>query len=213
MEKKLLTIELNKESYFNKSMEEIRAKMAPLQNDLRLYMEETDERNDKEIRNIIVFLKYFDPDTQTLKGLGHLYVQEFDKVGDYTSILCKRKNFPTKTPLKIYKEIKPDMIEEMNPKYTFKQLETQNGDIICFRKVLSNWKNNLHIEDNRIHEIPTFYKLLSSIVTVNVVTAEKFNKHQGFDLVNFCDSGSLQSVRIKRSDPIFQYRNPISIKV
>ncbi|PKK79913.1 hypothetical protein RhiirC2_768637 [Rhizophagus irregularis] len=180
------------ESYFNKSMEEIRAKMAPLQNDLRLYMEETYERNDKtlfptieEIRNIIVFLKYFDPDTQTLKGLGHLYVQEFDKVGDYTSILCKRKNFPTKTPLKIYKEIKPDIIEEMNPKYTFKQLETQNGDIICFQKVLLNWKNNLHIKDNRIHEIPTFYKLLSSIVTVNVVTAEKFNKHQGFDLVNF----------------------------
>ncbi|CAB4475286.1 unnamed protein product [Rhizophagus irregularis] len=179
------------ESYFNKSMEEIRAKMTPLQNKLRLYMEETDRRNEKtcfplieESWNIIVFLKYFDPDTQTLEGLGHLYVREYDKVGDYTKILCERKNLPPDTPLKIYEEIKPNMIEKMDLNFTFKQLEIQNGDIICFQKVLPHLQTISHIENNRIHDIPKFYRLLLSL-TVNVVTAENFNKHQGFDLVNF----------------------------
>ncbi|CAB4444823.1 unnamed protein product [Rhizophagus irregularis] len=154
-------------------------------------MEETDRRNEKtcfplieESWNIMVFLKYFDPDTQTLEGLGHLYVREYDKVGDYTKILCERKNLPPDTPLKIYEEIKPNMIEKMDLNFTFKQLEIQNGDIICFQKVLPHLQTISHIENNRIHEIPKFYRLLLSL-TVNVVTAENFNKHQGFDLVNF----------------------------
>ncbi|UZO17948.1 uncharacterized protein OCT59_009277 [Rhizophagus irregularis] len=179
------------ESYMNISMEGIRDEIVPLQNELKLYMEVADKPiNDEtwfplieENKNIIVFLKYFDPDTQTLEGLGHLYVQEFDKVGDYINVLCKRKNLPPDTPLKIYEEIKPNMIEEMNPNFTIKQSEIQNGDIICFQKA-SNMKIREHIKSIRIFEIPKFYELLSTF-TVKVVTVEKFKKYQGFDLANF----------------------------
>ncbi|RGB42730.1 ICP0-binding domain of ubiquitin-specific protease 7-domain-containing protein [Rhizophagus diaphanus] len=179
------------ESYMNISMEGIRDEIVPRQNELKLYMEVADKPiNDEtwfplieENKNIIVFLKYFDPDTQTLEGLGHLYVQEFDKVGDYINVFCKRKNLPPDTPLKIYEEIKPSMIEEMNPNFTIKQSEIQNGDIICFQKA-SNMKIREHIKSIRIFEIPKFYKLLSTF-TVKVVTVEKFKKYQGFDLANF----------------------------
>ncbi|GES93039.1 cysteine proteinase [Rhizophagus clarus] len=184
------------ESYSNKSMEEIRVKMIPRHNEMKLYIEKTEEIDKRSgktwfpsferDRNIIVFLKYFDPDKQTFEGLGHLYVKWSDKVGDYANILRKRKNLSPKTPLKIYEEVKPNMIDEMDFKYTFKLLEIQNGDIICFQKVLSCNEIKWHIENNRIYDIPTFYgSIASSTVTVNVVTAKHFKKHQGFDLVNF----------------------------
>ena len=37
------------------------------------------------------------------------------------------------TPLKLYEEIKPGMIELMKPKLTFQQSEIQDGDVICFQ--------------------------------------------------------------------------------
>jgi len=117
--------------------------------------------------HIMVFLKYFDPDTQTLEGLGHLYIQKFGKVGDYTRILCEKKEFPPDTPLKIYEEIKPNMIEEMKPKNTFQQSEIQDGDIICFQKALTEKEIQEHMAASRIHSIPHFYESLSLRVVVS----------------------------------------------
>ncbi|CAB4444814.1 unnamed protein product [Rhizophagus irregularis] len=201
------------ESYMNISMEGIRDEIVPLQNELKLYMEVADKPiNDEtwfplieENKNIIVFLKYFDPDTQTLEGLGHLYVQEFDKVGDYINVLCKRKNLPPDTPLKIYEEIKPNMIEEMNPNFTIKQSEIQNGDIICFQKA-SNMKIREHIKSIRIFEIPKFYELLSTF-TVKVVTVEKFKKYQGFWIL-----ASRQNGTVRPDVPILESYSNTSMK-
>ena len=36
------------------------------------------------------------------RGLGHLYIQKFGKVGDYIRVLCEKKEFPQDTPLRIY---------------------------------------------------------------------------------------------------------------
>jgi len=41
------------------------------------------------------------------------------------------------TPLKLYEEIKPGMIELMQPKLTFSQSKIQDGDVICFQVDLS----------------------------------------------------------------------------
>ena len=41
------------------------------------------------------------------------------------------------TPLKLYEEIKPGMIELMKAKLTFSQSEIQDGDVICFQVDLS----------------------------------------------------------------------------
>ncbi|RIB12770.1 ICP0-binding domain of ubiquitin-specific protease 7-domain-containing protein [Gigaspora rosea] len=86
---------------------------------------------------IMISVKYFNPDSQSLKGLCHLYIKGFNKVGDIIPILCKAKGFPPHTPVKIYEEIKPNMIVMMNPKHSFDQSEIQNGDIICFQKALT----------------------------------------------------------------------------
>ncbi|CAG8836057.1 10384_t:CDS:2, partial [Gigaspora margarita] len=72
------------------------------------------------------------------RGLGYLYVKEIDKVSDIIPSLCEKKGFPQYTPLKIYEEIKPYMIEEMKLNLTFQQSEIQDGDIICFQKSLTD---------------------------------------------------------------------------
>ncbi|RIA93964.1 hypothetical protein C1645_873749 [Glomus cerebriforme] len=157
------------ENYFNISMEEIHAKMTSRQNEMKLYMEVANKPiNDKNWfppiegnNHIMVFLKYFDPDKQSLEGLGHLYIQKFGKVGDYTRVFCEKKEFPLNTPLKIYEEMKPNMIEEMKPKSTFQQSEIQDGDIICFQKALTEKEIQEHTTAGRICFIPQFYESLA----------------------------------------------------
>ncbi|RIA93959.1 ubiquitin carboxyl-terminal hydrolase 5 [Glomus cerebriforme] len=163
------------ENYFNISMEEIHAKMTSRQNEMKLYMEVADKPiNGKNWfppiegnNHIMVFLKYFDPDKQSLEGLGHLYIQKFGKVGDYTRVLCEKKEFPPDTPLKIYEEIKPNMIEEMKLKSTFQQSEIQDGDIICFQRALTDKETQEHTTAGRICFIPQFYESLALRIVVS----------------------------------------------
>ncbi|RIB20287.1 ICP0-binding domain of ubiquitin-specific protease 7-domain-containing protein [Gigaspora rosea] len=154
------------DNFFGMTMEEIHTKMAAGQNDLKLFLEAADKPiNDHawfphtggNSPNIIVFIKYFKPNTQSLEGLGYLYVQKLDKVCDIIPILCEKKEFPPHTPLKIYKEIKPNMIEEMIPNMTFLRYEIQNVE-------------------NRIREIPAFY---DSLLIRNVIQFKP--KYEGQD--------------------------------
>lgn len=47
------------------------------------------------------------------------------------------KGFPKETPLLLFEEIKPDMIDEIQLKQTCVGAEIGNGDIICFQKALT----------------------------------------------------------------------------
>lgn len=102
---------------------------------------------------ILIFLKYFDAENQTLKGAGHVYMTKQQKVADmfpliqevmgWTSGANHLTNGDTKEPSEdakttlLFEEIKHSMIEPMKPKATLQQAELQDGDIVCFQKVLS----------------------------------------------------------------------------
>ncbi|RIB23989.1 ICP0-binding domain of ubiquitin-specific protease 7-domain-containing protein [Gigaspora rosea] len=122
---------------------------------------------EKDSPHILVFIKYFNPDTQSLEGLCHLYIQKFAKVGNIIPILCEKMKFPPHTPLKIYEEIKPNIIDEMKPNLTFQRSEIQNGDIICFQKALTDEEVQGHITAGRICDIPAFYESLSMRIIVD----------------------------------------------
>ncbi|KAI9271739.1 hypothetical protein BDA99DRAFT_433176 [Phascolomyces articulosus] len=81
----------------------------------------------------MVFLKYFDVKQQKMIGMGHVYIKAHDKVGDLAPVLIERAKLPKDTPLSLYEEVRPTMIEHMNPKHSFNTAEIQNGDIICFQ--------------------------------------------------------------------------------
>ncbi|RIB22128.1 hypothetical protein C2G38_1998864 [Gigaspora rosea] len=158
----------------NTSMDEIRLTQY---DGLRVYMEVYKKLIDIKKQpikttSIIIFLKYFNPYTQSLEGLGHLYVQK-DYIIDFLfPILCERKKLPSNTLLDIYKEvepniIKPNIFKKMNSKFTFKKYNIQNGDIICFQKTLTNKEIQEHVSVNRIYSIPQFYESLSMNIVVH----------------------------------------------
>ena len=88
--------------------------------------------------SIMIFLKHLDTSRQSLYGVGKTYVQRNAKVGDLNGYINEKMRWPVGTPLKLYEEIKPGMIELMKPKMTFAQSEIQDGDVICFQVEISD---------------------------------------------------------------------------
>ena len=122
------------------TMEAVRDKMASRQHDLKLYLEYIDPVTKAEWQKahgteppIMVFVKNFDVAHQTLAGIGHFYVHRHMRVLDLAMMINERMRYPATTALKIYEEIKPNMIELMKMKATFLQSEIQDGDIVCFQ--------------------------------------------------------------------------------
>ena len=83
---------------------------------------------------ILVFLKHFDVQAQTLSGVGHVYVRKHGKVADIATQIHELMGWDSTTSLTLYEEIRLSMIEPMKPKQTFGQSEIQDGDIICFQR-------------------------------------------------------------------------------
>ena len=105
---------------------------------------------------ILIFLKYFDAEEQTLRGVGHVYVKKQQKVADIVPLIHQLMGWnnahsnlsngvtngvTTPPTLALHEEIKHSMIEPMKPKLTLQQAELQDGDIVCFQKVLSEKQN------------------------------------------------------------------------
>ncbi|KAF0502407.1 cysteine proteinase [Gigaspora margarita] len=148
------------------SMEEIYEKMASKQNELILYLEITRIFNKtltEKVFHSMIFVKYFDPRSQSLRGLCHIYVPKNCKADDIVLILREKKKLASRTPLKIYKEIKPNRIQYLEPKVTY---EMKNGDIICFQKELSTNEMFEYQISGLIYDIPTFYDILSMRIVV-----------------------------------------------
>lgn len=155
------------------TMEMVREKMASRQTDLRLFLEldaeklaEFDARGGTYGGTSMVFLKYFDVFGQTLQGLGRVYVQNEQNVGDLTTTINQRMRWPPTTTVKLYEEIKPGMIEQMKPSLTFRASEIQDGDIVCFQMDLP--ERDVHdLEAQSMYSNPVqFYDFLQNQIKV-----------------------------------------------
>lgn len=51
---------------------------------------------------IVIFLKWFNVDTQSLVGCGHIYISSQSKVEELAPFILKRMNWPEDTKLKLY---------------------------------------------------------------------------------------------------------------
>ncbi|KAK5071922.1 ubiquitin-specific protease ubp15 [Lithohypha guttulata] len=83
---------------------------------------------------ILVFLKYFDINKQTLTGMGHVYVNKNDRVSELFTHIREMMQWNDNRDISLYEEIKFSMIETMKSSNTFGQSEIQDGDIICFQE-------------------------------------------------------------------------------
>ncbi|PYH96113.1 ubiquitin C-terminal hydrolase [Aspergillus ellipticus CBS 707.79] len=86
--------------------------------------------------SVLVFLKHFDAPSQTLTGVGAVYVRKTQKVADLAPIILEKMGWAAGTEFMLFEEIKHNMIDIMKPKQTFQQSEIQDGDIIAFQKTL-----------------------------------------------------------------------------
>ncbi|KAF9047647.1 cysteine proteinase [Panaeolus papilionaceus] len=150
------------------TVEVIRNNMAARQNDLRLYLDiiADPSKPDPPPQSIMIFLKHFDTSKQILHGVGKVYMTQISKVGDLIPVIHEQMRWPAGTPLKLYEEIKPGMIEFMKPKLSFLQSNIQDGDVICFQVNLPD-KEIHDLESQGLYSNPVqFYDFLENRVMI-----------------------------------------------
>ncbi|ROT43204.1 ubiquitin carboxyl-terminal hydrolase [Sodiomyces alkalinus F11] len=99
---------------------------------------------------ILVFLKHFDVEAQTLRGVSHVYISREKKVEELVPLIMKKMGWGDKLPAEdkifLFEEIKPSMIEVLKPKQTLKGAELQDGDIICFQRSVDRKTDRNYLE-------------------------------------------------------------------
>lgn len=135
------------------SVEEASSKFGTKTAQFKLWIEKAEKRDDEGTpifgdklidlksqqnnRPLMLFLKQFDPKTQTLFGIGNFYAAYQDRVCDVGPQILKLMGWTPGTNFKLSEEIKQNMIEAMKPKVTLAQSEIQDGDIITVQKTMS----------------------------------------------------------------------------
>ncbi|GMF72970.1 unnamed protein product [Aspergillus oryzae] len=122
------------------SVEEAYSRFGTKGNPFRVWMEVGQPSADGTVswpdnnNSVLVFLKHFDAPSQTLSGVGPVYVRKNQKVAELAPTILEKMEWPAGTEFMLYEEIKHNMIDVMKPKQTFQQSEIQDGDIITFQK-------------------------------------------------------------------------------
>ncbi|KAJ8502185.1 hypothetical protein ONZ45_g11886 [Pleurotus djamor] len=172
------------------------------------FFEESARSPDPPSQSIMVFLKHFDTTKQSLLGVGKAYMPKNSKVGDLISVINERMRWAPGTPIKLYEEIKPGMIELMKPKLSFAQSEIQDGDVICFQVDIT--EKEIHdLEEQSLYSNPVqYYDFLQN--RVMIIFRPRFgdpdHDHPEFSLVlskkqNY-DMMSQKAGEYLRHDPI-----------
>lgn len=86
-------------------------------------------------RRTLLFIKYFDPATQTLRGLTTYVGRSLTTISELVPTVCEALNCPPDTKFRFYEEIKPLMIDEVELSSTFDEAELGDGDVLCVEKI------------------------------------------------------------------------------
>ncbi|KAF1822612.1 uncharacterized protein K489DRAFT_212107 [Dissoconium aciculare CBS 342.82] len=119
---------------------------------------------------IIIFLKYFDVDQQSLQGVGHIYMNQLDKVQDLATPILELMGWEAgQVSIELFEEIKQNYVEPMKPKQTLLASEIQDGDIICFQRHLSDEEKEASRQTNPTASLtaPAYYDYLLNRIFVN----------------------------------------------
>ncbi|KAL8985664.1 MAG: hypothetical protein Q9205_000678 [Flavoplaca limonia] len=142
---------------------------------------------------VLIFLKYFNVEDQTLRGAGHIYMKRTSKVAEVipaiqqlmgwspskdqalmsstsSSSIPSTSNSAVSSPsIQLFEEIKQSMIEPLKPKSTLQQAEIQDGDIICFQKALSEKVNLTIASTGGYTDAREFYDYLLNRIVIRFV--------------------------------------------
>ncbi|KAL8657634.1 MAG: hypothetical protein Q9226_001719 [Calogaya cf. arnoldii] len=144
---------------------------------------------------VLIFLKYFNAEDQTLQGVGHIYMKRSSKVAEVIPAIQQLMGWspskvssmsstsstsssnlppipspPTSThsisSIQLFEEIKQSMIEPMKPKVTLQQAEIQDGDIICFQRTLSEKESSAIASTGGYTDTREFYDYMLNRIVI-----------------------------------------------
>ncbi|KAI5285383.1 hypothetical protein KEM55_000682, partial [Ascosphaera atra] len=140
-------------------IEDAYVKYTPQKEPFKIYAEEQEqELTDQGEWNCpaLVFLKCFDVERQTLTGICHTYAHKRARIADIGHTIVERMKWPCGTEVKLFEEVKHNIVEPLKPKKTFGQAEIQDGDIIVFQRVVPEEV----LTEEHITDIQEFYNHL-----------------------------------------------------
>ncbi|KAK6204314.1 ubiquitin carboxyl-terminal hydrolase [Scheffersomyces amazonensis] len=80
--------------------------------------------------HMILFIKYFDPISQEIRGLSHIVVSKDSVISKIIKPINELLNFDPETNLQLFEEFSPSKIDKIDTSLTLNKLELSNGDII-----------------------------------------------------------------------------------
>lgn len=79
---------------------------------------------------ILIFIKYFDPISQQVRGLSHIVVSKDEQVGSIVEPVNELLGFSKVVQLQLFEELSPTKVDIIDQSITFEKSELNNGDII-----------------------------------------------------------------------------------
>lgn len=129
-------------------------------------------------QEIVIFVKYFDAKAQSLRGVGHLYTSRRARVSELVQPILRLMGWPDDTAIDLFEEIKPIMVEPLKPTQMLVQAEIQDGDILCFGRVLTEQEVSSVQQTEGHMDAREFYDYLCNRLTVRFVPKHAVDREQ-----------------------------------
>eukprot|EP01103_Thecamoeba_quadrilineata_P007298 TRINITY_DN1713_c0_g2_i1.p1 TRINITY_DN1713_c0_g2~~TRINITY_DN1713_c0_g2_i1.p1 ORF type:complete len:1124 (-),score=191.47 TRINITY_DN1713_c0_g2_i1:16-3198(-) len=113
--------------------------------------------------DVLLFFKYYDPVNSSLRYVGHWVALNGQLCEVLETVARTFVELPTDQEILLYEEIRPTMIERINPRATLKKSEITGGDIIVFQPLIPEDEE----KDYRFPTAPKFYEHLLKKVSVD----------------------------------------------
>lgn len=147
--------------------------------DLKLFLEvNTDARGiPRELRpvsrgDILLFFKLYDPATEKLRFVGHMFASVNARMLDLQADMNRMAGFPASQELLLYEEIKFEpnvMCEKIDRNSTLRVCQLEDGDIICFQRQFSPAEE----QGYQYRSVPDFLEYIRNRQVVNFRRLEK----------------------------------------
>lgn len=109
---------------------------------------------DKE-SDVLLFFKLYDPKNKRISYCGHTYMSIAAKAKELVPILNEKAGFPLDTPLTLYEEVKPNMVERIGDlELPLEKVleELMDGDIIVFQRA------DINVEDCELPTVNDYFR-------------------------------------------------------
>ncbi|XP_057536281.1 ubiquitin C-terminal hydrolase 12-like [Amaranthus tricolor] len=127
---------------------------------------------DKTKDEILLFFKHYDPEKEELRFVGRLFVKANGKPGEIIGKLKEMSGYGAEEEIELYEEIKFEptvMCEHIDRKLTFRGSQLEDGDIVCFQKVLPAET----VERCRYPDVPSFLDYVHNRQVVHFRSVER----------------------------------------